>query len=163
MREKDFGIWQELHLGSTSGTTCSTPPTPCSPSASSRATGCRSTPRIGRSGSILDLATVAVRAITVGLYPTNPAAEVEYLLGDSGATVHLAEDQEQVDKVFAVADRRRRRCSTIVYLEPRGLAAYDDDRLISWDDFLELGRQHRAAQPRRRRAADGRGDRPTTS
>ena len=54
---------------------------------------------------ILDLATVAVRGITVGLYPTNPTAEVEYLLGDSGATVHLAEDQEQVDKVFAI-DRR---------------------------------------------------------
>ena len=31
---------------------------------------------------ILDLATVAVRGITVGFYPTNPAAEVEYLLTD---------------------------------------------------------------------------------
>ena len=33
---------------------------------------------------MLDLATVAVRGVTVGLYPTNPTAEVEYLLGDSG-------------------------------------------------------------------------------
>ena len=33
-------------------------------------------------------------------YPTNPAAEVEYLLGDCGASVHLAEDQEQADKVM---------------------------------------------------------------
>ena len=51
---------------------------------------------------ILDLATVAVRGITVGLYPTNPLAEVEYLLGDCTPVVHLAEDQEQVDKVLAV-------------------------------------------------------------
>ena len=34
---------------------------------------------------LLDLATVAVRGITVGLYPTNPAAEVDYLMSDSGA------------------------------------------------------------------------------
>src|SRR5262245_46129958 len=95
---------------------------------------------------ILDLATVAVRGITVGLYPTNPPAEVDYLLGDSGATVHLAEDQEQVDKVFALPGTSAA-LSRIIHLEPRGLAAYPDERLTSWSDFLELGRTHRAANP----------------
>lgn len=95
---------------------------------------------------VLDLATVAVRGITVGLYSTNPPAEVEYLLGDSGAVVHLAEDQEQVDKVLARPDASAA-LSTIIYLEPRGLATYDDPRLISWEDFLERGRRHRAAEP----------------
>ena len=64
--------------------------------------------------------TVAVRAASVGIYPTNPAAEVGYLLGDSGARVLVAEDQEQVDKAFAVLDE----CpdlERIVYLEPRGI------------------------------------------
>src|SRR5688572_10836405 len=42
-----------------------------------------------------DIATVAVRATTVGLYPTNPASEVGYLLAHSGARVLIAEDQEQ--------------------------------------------------------------------
>ena len=46
------------------------------------------------------MATVAVRGTTVGLYPTNPAAEVRYLLDDSGACVHLVEDQEQADKLM---------------------------------------------------------------
>jgi long-subunit acyl-CoA synthetase (AMP-forming) len=32
-----------------------------------------------------DLGTNSVRGITVGLYPTNPAPEVAYLLADSGA------------------------------------------------------------------------------
>ena len=91
---------------------------------------------------VLDLATVAVRAITVGLYPTNPAAEVEYLLTDSGSCVHLAEDQEQVDKVLTVASLPSLR--TILYLEPRGLGDYDDPRLMSWDEFLALGAKHRA-------------------
>jgi len=94
---------------------------------------------------ILDLAAVAVRAITVGLYPTNPAAEVEYLLSDSGAAVHLAEDQEQVDKVFADVDGDTAAgLRAVIYLEPRGLARYTDDRLTSWEDFLERGRRHRA-------------------
>jgi long-chain acyl-CoA synthetase len=95
---------------------------------------------------ILDLATVAVRGITVGLYPTNPPTEVDYLLIDSGATVHLAEDQEQVDKVFALPGTSAL-LSRIIYVEPRGLTSYADERLTSWTEFLELGRRHRAANP----------------
>jgi len=92
---------------------------------------------------ILDMATVAVRAITVGLYPTNPAAEVEYLLSDSGSVIHLAEDQEQADKVLEVIDFLPD-LRKIIHVEPRGFRDLrDDDRFIFWDDFLELGRQHR--------------------
>ncbi len=97
---------------------------------------------------VLDLATVAIRGVTVGLYPTNPAAEVEYTLNDCGAKIILAEDQEQVDKIledspadaFPLLER-------IIYIEERGIRSYDDPRLIDWKDFLELGRQHRSANP----------------
>ncbi|SEG30806.1 long-chain acyl-CoA synthetase [Nonomuraea solani] len=94
-----------------------------------------------------DLGTVAVRGITVGLYPTNPPAEVAYLLADSGARILIAEDQEQVDKALAVLDEcpELRR---IVYLEPRGIRGrYDDDVLMSWPELLALGAEHRAAHP----------------
>ncbi len=94
-----------------------------------------------------DVATVAVRAATVGLYPTNPTAEVGYLLSHSGAKVLVAEDQEQVDKALEVIDR----CpdlERIVYLEPRGIRhRYQHPKLLSWDDFLALGAEHRAAHP----------------
>ncbi len=97
---------------------------------------------------VLDLATVAIRGITVGLYPTNPAAEVEYTLNDCGAKIILAEDQEQVDKIiedspadaFPVLER-------IIYIEERGVRSYDDPRLLDWKDFLDLGRHHRASHP----------------
>ncbi|MGP3956625.1 AMP-dependent synthetase/ligase [Nonomuraea sp. 3N208] len=94
-----------------------------------------------------DLGTVAVRGITVGLYPTNPPAEVAYLLADSGAKILIAEDQEQVDKALAVLDEcpdlRR-----IVYIEPRGIRGrYDDEVLMSWPELLALGAEHRAAHP----------------
>ncbi len=94
----------------------------------------------------VDLATVAIRGVTVGLYPTNPAAEVSYLLSHSGATVLLSEDQEQVDKALEVtADTPD--LATIVYVEPRGVEHYDDERLMSWQRFIELGREHRATHP----------------
>jgi len=96
---------------------------------------------------ILDMATVAVRAATTGLYPTNPPAEVEYLLSDSGAKVHLVEDQEQADKVMSVIGSLPD-LAKIIHVEPRGFREWHgDDRLLFWEDFLEQGRTHRAANP----------------
>jgi long-chain acyl-CoA synthetase len=93
-----------------------------------------------------DVGCVAIRAISVGLYSTNPPAEVAYLLRDSGARVLIAEDQEQVDKALAVEEQ----CPDlqwIVYLEPRGVRAYDHPKLLSWEAFLEAGRAHRDGDP----------------
>ncbi|GAA5079610.1 long-chain acyl-CoA synthetase [Thermocatellispora tengchongensis] len=111
-----------------------------------------------------DLGTVAVRGITVGLYPTNPAPEVAYLLGHSGAKVLVAEDQEQVDKALAVADE----CPAlerVVYVEPRGVRGrYSDPRLMAWPDFLALGAEHARAHPEAvaERMAAARPDDPMT-
>jgi len=96
---------------------------------------------------ILDMATVAVRAITTGLYPTNPTAEVEYLVNDSRAIVHLAEDQEQVDKLFGAGAGAFPEVKTILYIEPRGVRTYEDERLMSWDEFMVRGREHREQNP----------------
>jgi long-chain acyl-CoA synthetase len=94
-----------------------------------------------------DVAAAAMRAMTVGLYPTNPPAEVAYLLADSGAKVLVAEDQEQVDKALEVAEQLPG-LERIVYVEPRGVRAYDDPALLSWSELLELGRAHREQHPR---------------
>ncbi|GAA1568537.1 AMP-dependent synthetase/ligase [Dactylosporangium maewongense] len=92
----------------------------------------------------VDVATVAVRAATVGLYPTNPPDEVRHMLADSGARILFAEDQEQVDKALAVLDD----CpglEWIVYLEPRGIRGrYKHPKLIAWSDLLA---SHADAEP----------------
>jgi long-chain acyl-CoA synthetase len=93
-----------------------------------------------------DVGIQAARAISVGLYPTNPPAEVRHIMLDSGAVILIAEDQEQVDKALEVRgdlpDLR-----WIVYLEGRGLASIDDPMLLSWSDLLERGRAHRDTDP----------------
>jgi len=144
MREKDFGIWQEYSWDETWNLVVDA-------AHGLLAVGVQPGDRVSIHSEdrpewiILDLATVAVRAITVGLYPTNPSAEVDYLLTDSGAKVHFAEDQEQVDKVVELDAASFPDLHTVIYVEPRGLQDYDDRRLISWDDFLAKGREHRAA------------------
>ena len=95
---------------------------------------------------ILDFATIAVRGITVGFYPTNPTTEVEYLLTDCGSVVHLAEDQEQVDRVLEIDRTTISNVRKVLYCEPRGVRGYDDERLMGWDEFLAMGRDHRAAK-----------------
>ncbi len=92
-----------------------------------------------------DLAANALRAAIVGFYPTNPLAEVEYLLGDSGARVLVAEDQEQVDKAMAVIDRVPT-LEWVVYLDGRGLTG-EDPRLLSVDEMICRGTAYRDQHP----------------
>ncbi len=94
-----------------------------------------------------DIGITAVRAATVGLYPTNPAPEVLHVLRDSGSSVLFAEDQEQVDKALDIGDQVPD-LRAIVYLDPRGIAdRYTDPRLMSWESFLDAGRAHAAENP----------------
>lgn len=146
MREKDFGIWQSYDwatawdLIETVGHALI-------------ALGVEPGDRVSIHAEdrlewvIVDLATVAIRGITVGFYPTNPAAEVEYLLRDCGAAVHVAEDQEQYDKLEEIGADLLPDLRTIIFLEPRGMVGIDDDRLLFWDRLLELGRDHRQHHP----------------
>ena len=146
MREKDFGIWHEITWSELWETIEDV-------AHGLIALGVEPGDRVAIHSEdrpewvILDLATVAVRGITVGFYPTNPAAEVEYLLQDSGASVHFAEDEEQYDKVDEIDPSALPALSTIVFVEPRGMVGKDDPRLLFWDSLVEQGRAHKAAHP----------------
>jgi long-chain acyl-CoA synthetase len=146
MREKDFGVWQQVTWAQYWENVLDV-------AHAYLALGVQPGDRVAVHSEnrcewlYSDLATVAVRAATVGLYPTNPPAEVGYLLADSGARILVAEDQEQVDKVLQVLDELPA-LERIVYLEPRGVRRrYQHPRLLGWDDLLALGREHRTAHP----------------
>ncbi|MDN5858119.1 MAG: AMP-binding protein [Pseudonocardia sp.] len=74
---------------------------------------------------IADLAVQGLGAQTVGIYPTSPAAEVEYLLGHCRAKVLIAEDEEQLDKALAVRARLPA-LEHVVVVDPKGLRAFAD-------------------------------------
>jgi long-chain acyl-CoA synthetase len=146
MREKDFGIWRSYDWATVWGLVEEA-------AHGLLALGVEPGDRVSIHAEdrpewiILDLATVAVRGVTVGFYPTNPAVEVEYLLRDSGACVHFAEDEEQYDKIDEIGREKLPDVRSIIFVEPRGMIGKDDDRLLFWDNFLESGREHKAQHP----------------
>ena len=86
---------------------------------------------------IADLAMQGIGGVTVGIYPTSPAAEVEYLLGHSDSVVLIAEDEEQLDKAIAVRERLPA-LRKIVLIDPRNVRALDDPMVMTWEE-LEAG------------------------
>ncbi len=88
---------------------------------------------------IADIGIQSIGAVSVGLYPTNPASEVEYLLSHSESKILFAEDQEQVDKALEVIDNLPM-LEKIVYFEDRGLYNYDHPKLMTFNEFLEIGK-----------------------
>ncbi len=146
MREKDFGIWREItsselwdHVLTAAHAMLAFGIEP------GQVTSIHSEDR--PEWLVFDFASVAIRAICTGLYPTNPMAEVQYLLGDAASILHFAEDQEQVDKVVDAPADAFPTIKKIIYVEPRGIRVMTDSRLLFWDDFMEIGREHREANP----------------
>ncbi len=78
-------------------------------------------------------------AIPVPVYADSVADEIALVLDDAGASLIVAQDQEQVDKALSILERlpsvRR-----VLYDETRGLADYGDPRLISLDESIAKGR-----------------------
>jgi len=84
-----------------------------------------------------DLAIQGIGAVSVGIYPTSPEAEVAYLMDHSGAAVLIAEDEEQLDKALAVRHELPG-LRTIVVIDTRGVDMADD-MLMSLEELESLG------------------------
>src|SRR3984957_13990826 len=93
-----------------------------------------------------EIATHALRALSLGLYRDVLDEEAAYLLNYGEAKLVFAEDEEQVDKLLGLADRVPN-LKHIVYSDPRGMRKYDDPRLMEADKLAALGRDRAAREP----------------
>lgn len=94
----------------------------------------------------VDAATNMLRAVNVGVYPTNPVAEVQYLVSHSESKVLFAEDQEQVDKALELIDTVET-LEWVIYFDGKGLAEYEHPNLISIDELIDRGIVYRETRP----------------
>ncbi len=85
-------------------------------------------------------------AVTVGIYPTSPAPEVEYLLRSADAEAVVCEDQEQLDKVLEVRARLPL-LEHLIVVDPKGLRRYRVAGLVAFDELLQRGRAYLAEHP----------------
>jgi long-chain acyl-CoA synthetase len=88
----------------------------------------------------------ALGAVPVPVYADAVADEMAFVLAHAEVTLAVVEDQEQVDKIIAVADRLPY-LAQVVYDEPRGLKDYDHSRMIAFEDVRSIGRKKLASDP----------------
>ena len=92
------------------------------------------------------LAANALRAFSAPVFPDVPVAEFQLYVRFGAPDVALAEDQEQVDKLLELREKTGHP-ATIVYDDPRGMAAYAQPGLIALSDVLAGGRARLQAEP----------------
>ncbi len=93
-----------------------------------------------------ELAAQAAGAISMGIYQDSIASEVQYLADFCDARFLIVEDQEQVDKVLEVWDRLSK-VERVIYYDPKGLRNYREPFLLYFPDVEEMGRVYARSHP----------------
>lgn len=94
-----------------------------------------------------DLAAQMLGGAGLGVYPTNPWPELQFIVRHSRCRIVIAGDQEQTDKVIdaqlkegGLPDLER-----IICVDTKGMRNYDQEGLMSFETLLELGRENESA------------------
>ncbi|MDP8078426.1 AMP-dependent synthetase/ligase [Phocoenobacter skyensis] len=87
--------------------------------------------------TIVDIATLQLRAITVPIYATNTPKQAEYIINNADVEILFVGDQPQLDAILSVAEN----CTTLtkIVLMKEGLQYQANDLIIEWNDFIALG------------------------
>lgn len=90
-----------------------------------------------------DLAAQSLGGVTVGIYPTNPWAELQYIVRHCRAKVAVCGDQEQTDKVLEAMSRDGGLpdLKRVLTVDWKGMRHYRDDCLLPFAEALARGRE----------------------
>ena len=93
-----------------------------------------------------DMGTACAGGVTNGIYPTDSAKQVDYIVNDSRSRFLFVENEEQLDKWLDVRDR----CPTVAKVfvfDMEGLADFSDPMVMPLDELMALGRAPDKAAP----------------
>ena len=93
-----------------------------------------------------EIGTQAARGVPFGIFQDSVLSEVAYIIDHSEASMIMAEDQEQVDKILDLKEKLPR-LRKVIYSDPKGLWDYDDDLLIDYIEVEKLGRSLHEKRP----------------
>ena len=86
-----------------------------------------------------DIAAQSLHGIAVGIYPTDVARQVKYILKNSDSKFVVTRDQEQVDKVLQVKNELPF-LKKVIAIDMKGLQRYKDPLITSFDEMEKEGR-----------------------
>jgi long-chain acyl-CoA synthetase len=93
-----------------------------------------------------DLGIQAIGAVTVGIYSTNSAEQVQYVLEHSGARIVVVDGEEQLDKILEIRGTLPWLTQVFV-MDPKGLRTFADPLVMMFGEFLQRGRRHEQEHP----------------
>jgi long-chain acyl-CoA synthetase len=93
-----------------------------------------------------DMGIILAGGISTGVYTTDSASQLSYLINDSGAPFLFIENDEQLDKYLEARDTMEGIKKVIVF-ERDGLREFNDEKVIFLDELFELGKQYLALHP----------------
>ncbi len=86
-----------------------------------------------------DLGIVAAGGITNGIYTTDSARQLAFLVNDSDSAFLLVENDEQLDKFLEVRESMRG-VKKVVVFDRKGLRDFSDPDVMFLDELMALGR-----------------------
>ncbi|MBU2513342.1 long-chain fatty acid--CoA ligase [bacterium] len=145
LREKNFGIWEStswnkygekareigmglLSLGLKRGDVCSI------------------LSENNKEWFFTDMGILCAGGVTSGVYTTDSAKQLEYLINDSKSRFLFLENEEQLDKFLEIRDRVPT-LEKIIIFDAEGLHDYQDELVIMLEDFYEEGRRFNEKNP----------------
>ncbi len=96
----------------------------------------------------IDLGVQCINGIVTGIYTTDAASQLSYIVNDSGSRFLFVENDEQLDKFLQARDQMPD-LEKVIVLDPEGLHDFKDDKVIFLDDLYEIGREELTKQPHR--------------
>ena len=93
-----------------------------------------------------DLAAVCMGAITSGVYTTDAASQLAYLVNDSGTSFLIVENDEQLDK-FLEAREDMPGLKKVIVIDRDGLRDFQDDMVMFADELYALGKVEEEKNP----------------
>lgn len=93
-----------------------------------------------------DMAATCVGAIPSGVYTTDSASQLAYLVNDSDTTFLIVENDEQLDKFLEVEDQMPG-LKKVIVIDQEGLRDFQNDRVIFLDQLYEIGEQEDKNKP----------------
>ncbi len=93
-----------------------------------------------------DMGIQGAGGIASGVYTTDSASQLAYLINDSDSRFLFVENDEQLDKYLEIADQVPGLVKVIIY-ERDGLHDLDHEKCLFIEDLYELGKSYEARQP----------------